>query len=266
MEAIARSVGIAFTIVLSASCHGLARNELQGDPAAVAAFDCPSALLAARTSGVPAPLLILHEADPWMGVIGSDSPAFALYEDGRAIYRTAGGYRSVRLDPAELDRLLKSLDLGALPPVAGGYTATEMTDQPTTSLLLYGGDKPAFIVVYGSFEDKEVRAKLPTEIVSLRDKLRSFESPRASEWLPGAVEVMIWPYDYAPEPSIVWPKRWPGLDDPNTRKRGDGFSLFVSSAELKSLRSFLASRNEKGAIEIGEKKWAATLRLPFPHE
>jgi hypothetical protein len=77
---------------------------------------------------------------------------------------------------------------------------------------------------------------------------------------------MIWPYDYAPEPSIAWPKRWPGLDAPTTLKRAESFSLFVPSAEFESLHAFLAGRQEKGAVEIGGKKWAASLRLPFPHE
>jgi hypothetical protein len=227
---------------------------------------CPSELLAARNSDQPAPLLILLETEPWAMVIGSDSPVFALYEDGRTIYRTDKGYRSVNLDPERLDRFLRSLDLGSLARVAGGYTATEWTDQPQTWLLAYAGKSPTFIWVYGSFKQEDVRAKLPPEIIDVRDKLRSFESPGASEWLPNAVEVMIWPYDYAPEPSIAWPKRWPGLSAPTTRKRGESFSLFVPSSELQSLRAFLGGRNEKGAVEIGGKKWAASLRLPFPHE
>lgn len=266
MQGSARPVSFALALALCASCDPLAADRLKGDAAAVESLNCPSALLAARKSGQPAPLLVLLETDPWAMVIGSDSPAFALYEDGRAIYRTKSGYRSVRLDRAQLDRFLKSLDLESLARIAGGYTATQWTDQPQTWLLAYAGESPAFIWVYGSLEQKDVRAKLPPEILEVRDELRAFQGADASEWLPEDVEVMIWPYDYAPEPSIVWPKRWPGIDAPTTRRRGESFSLFVPSAEIESLRAFLAGRNEKGAVEIGGKKWAASLRLPFPHE
>ena len=34
----------------------------------------------------PTPLIVLIERDPWLMVIGSDSPSFALYDDGTLIY------------------------------------------------------------------------------------------------------------------------------------------------------------------------------------
>ena len=211
--------------------------------------------------------MILLESNPWAMVIGSDSPAFALYEDGRAIYLTRSGYVSVKLEPGELHKFMDSLEPGSLAGLSGGYTATENTDQLRTWLFVYAGKQPAFVTVYGSLDDEEVRAKLPPPIVAFRDKLRSFRDARASKWLPEAIEVVIWPYEYAPEPSIVWPKRWPGLDAPTTRKGGEGsFSLYVPSAEFEPLKAFLSSRREKGAVEIGGKKWAADLRFPFPHE
>lgn len=260
-------IGLALLIAFSASCAPPHIGRLKGDPTQVAALHCPSALVAARESGTPAPVLILLETEPWAMVVGSDTPAFALYEDGRAIYRTRGGYRSITLSADELDKFLKSLKLDSLAGLTGGYTATERTDQPQTWLLVYGGENPVFVSVYGSFEKKDVRAKLPPPIAAVRDKLRSFEDERASEWLPKEIEVMIWPYEYAPEPSIVWPKKWPGLDAATTRKRGeDSFSLYVPSGDRESLKAFLATQREKGAVEIDGKKWAASLRLPFPHE
>ncbi|MET1112304.1 MAG: hypothetical protein ABWX67_12325 [Allosphingosinicella sp.] len=266
MKGSVRAIGLVALIAFG-GCGLLAPNRLKGDLTQVAHLNCPPALAAARKSEVPAPLVVLLESNPWAMVIGSDSPAFALYEDGRAIFRTESGYQSARLDPGELNRFLDSLKVGSLARSAGGYTATEWTDQPHTKLLLYVGKQPVFIAVYGSFEDKEVRAKLPPEIVEVRDKLRSFKDARSSQWLPESIEVMIWPYDYASEPSIIWPKRWPGLDAPTTRERGEGsFSLYVPSAEFGPLKAFLGRQSEKGAVEIGGKKWAASHRFPFAHE
>lgn len=264
-RAAARAIGLIL-LIASVSCDPPDADVLKGDLTKVSALDCPSALAAARKSGMPAPLLVLIEPDIWKMVVGSDTPAFALYEDGRTIYRTRSGYESVTLDPEELTKFLKSLDLRSVAGLAGGYIATERTHQRQTFLLIYTGQDPVFISVYGAFEQHQNRAKLPPEIAALRDKLLSFGDDRASQWLPEDIEVMIWPYDYAPEPSIVWPERWPDLDAPTTRKRGDSFSLYVPSAEFEPLKAFLASRREKGAVEIAGKKWAASFRMPFPHE
>jgi hypothetical protein len=77
---------------------------------------------------------------------------------------------------------------------------------------------------------------------------------------------MIWPYDYAPEPSIIWPSEWPGLQSERTIRRGESYSVYVPSADLDALRDFLRSRNERGAVEIDGAKWAVSLRTPFPGE
>ena len=263
----ARTLLLAGLTAFILSCDLPDKGTLRGDLTQVAAFNCPSALVAARKSAEPAPLLVLLETNPWEMVIGSDTPAFALYENGQVIYRTGSGYKSIKLDPNEQSRFLDSLQLDGLSRLTGGYRASQATDQPQTYLLVYAGREPAFISVYGSLDVKSVRAQLPPEIATLRNKLRAFEDDRASKWLPDHVEVMIWPYEYAPEPSIVWPERWPGLNAPTTRERGEGsFSIFVPSAEFEQLRAFLASQRPKGAVEIGGKKWAASFRLPFPHE
>lgn len=65
-------------------------------------------------------------------------------------------------------------------------------------------------------------------------------------------------------PEII--SRWPDLSSPTTRKRGESYSIFVPSSELSNLRPFLATGMEGGAVEIGGKKWSASIRMPFPHE
>jgi hypothetical protein len=77
---------------------------------------------------------------------------------------------------------------------------------------------------------------------------------------------MIWAYDYAPDVSIHWPKDWPGIDSPSTLKRRDAYSIFLPGAEIPRLRDFLKTQKEKGAVEIGGKKWAVSVRNAFPSE
>src|SRR3569833_120695 len=147
----ARSMA-GFLMLAACSVSGAQQSSapLKPDPTATAFFDRPQSLAAARKSGVPAPVLILLERNPWMMVIGADSPSFALYEDGMVIYRTASGFRSGTLDPRAKAALLKSLDAAGLSQEAGGYEASNSTDQPTSLLLFYGGDRPSFVSIYGN--------------------------------------------------------------------------------------------------------------------
>jgi hypothetical protein len=212
------------------------------------------------------PLLVLIEYDPWAMVIGSDSPRLVLYDDGVVIYRKEGGYRALRLEPDDIAAALASLKPEAVGRLAGSYVASSWTDQPTTDILLRTGSTYARVSVYGSFRSDGVRAALPSEIVDLYQRLSEFDRPDASAWLPAFVEVVIWPYEYAPDESIVWPEDWPGLSHASTLARGDGYSLYVPSAEYTRLRDFLRTRQQKGAVLVGDRKWAAQIRLPFPKE
>ena len=230
-------------------------------------FERPLTLAAARKSDVPSPLVVLLDSDPWAAVIGSDSPTFALYEDGTVIQRTTTGFITARLTDKEVRQLLDRLDLRALSQSYGRFEAEVATDQPEQDLLAYWGEKPVFVSVYGSLKDDKVRSKMPQEVNAAYDVLSSFKHLESRAWLPASVEVMIWPYENAPEPSISWPEDWPRLDDPqNVRRGGNSFSIFMPSQKLPELRAFLKRKSEKGAIEIDGQKWSAAIRFPFPHE
>lgn len=229
-------------------------------------FDRPATLAAARRSRTPAPSLVMLTTDPWAMVMGADSPAFALYDDGTVLYRNGQGYQSVRLDAAERQALWRQIDPQALSRAAGAYRTVAMTDQPTTYLLIYGNERPAFLSVYGVLKDEDVRSKLPAALVAAIDRLAGFASPKAVAWLPKDIEVMIWPYEYAPEQSVRWPSEWPTWRSRGSDKSGDGYLLHLPSAALPKLKALLARRTEKAAVEIAGRKWSVAYRIPFPHE
>jgi hypothetical protein len=227
----------------------------------------PTPLEAAGKSGIPPPVLVMRQLDPWKMVIGSDSPAFALYADGTVIFREGERYKSVRLTATEQQDLIGSLGIEDLSALKGHYQTTATSDQTQSYIFVYSGTDPFYISTYGSLSSSETRSTLPDEIVHAYDRLDSFSHPNARDWLPASIEVMIWPYEYAPGQSIVWPSDWPGLDSPTTVQRGEhAFSLYVPSVQLGRLTAFLGTRRPKGAVEIGGKKWAASTRFPFPHE
>jgi len=78
---------------------------------------------------------------------------------------------------------------------------------------------------------------------------------------------MLWPYDDAPDPSINWPARWPGLESKWSTSRGtDSYSIYLPASEIDALRGLLSSRKPRGAVALADKKWAIAWRIVFPGE
>lgn len=228
--------------------------------------DCTDRLEARREADVGRPVLVFLESDPRLMVIGSDSPRFALYDDGLLIFRAGPGYKQTRLSASQAETIRDSARIGALACHIGFYDATDFNDQPTQNIFVGRGGGLSRISVYGSLKAEGVRKKTPSLVVDAYDRLSAYSDPNAEDWLPTNIEVMIWPYEYAPEQSIVWPRQWPDLQSPGTVARDDSYSLFVPSADYDELVAFLKTRSAKGAVEIGGRKWAVSLRFPFPHE
>lgn len=244
----------------------LVMSMFQIGDASVARTVEPVSQAPAQPAAGAEPLLVLIEYDPWAMVIGSDTPRFALYDDGVVIYRTATGHYTARFDPEEIETFRASLNPEALSGLAGSYTVSDATDQPTTDLMLRTGSTYAHMSVYGALKSPEARSAIPSEILDAYDRLTDFERGDAVPWLPEAIEVMIWPYEYAPEEPIIWPADWPGIADADTRQRGDSYSLYVPASDYPRLRDFLRTRRERGAVLIDGRKWIAQVRLPFPME
>jgi len=237
------------------------------------------------SAAAPKPLLVVVEQNPWLMVIGSDSPTFVLYNDGTLIYLRSKPtpeepfHRRTVSDSARTKRELIPYDISKM---AEHYELSAATDQITT--IVWTPEKR--IEVYGGWRkprdlggDNDSRWKMIVERErkmweslpeNLRKTLYRIDELRGKDgiaWLPTMVEVMFWPYEYAPDESIVWPKEWPGLSAPNTKKRGkDSYSIFLSSERYDEFRRFLKTRKEKGAILIDGRKMAESHRFPFPEE
>ena len=217
------------------------------------------------------PEIVLVESNPWAMVIGSDSPSLALYSDGSFIYRAdkpadpARPYRIGRLSDADRDGLIVEArtDLALR---KDSYEGSRATDQPSVTLALFDAGKRHAVSVYGSPTDAEVRDTVPKPFIQLYDRLAAVSPPKVAVWLPERIEVMLWPFENAKGEGVAWPKDWPGLDSPDAVKRGgDGLtSVYLPVADYDALRALLYSAKDKGAILVGEKKMAGSVRLPFP--
>jgi hypothetical protein len=227
----------------------------------------------------PAPVLVLITNDPWAMVIGADTPRLAAYEDGTVLFvreqNNVSGIWVAHLPAARLSRLLDSArPLLKLSGLKRHYDlAPGVTDQPTTTLYIADKGITKVVGVYGltsrgrSFrESREGEELPPQEFMKVHKELCDFAVSDATPWVPPYVEVMLWGYDYAPEASIIWPTKWPKLDSPRTRKRGDSYSVYLDGTELSSLKDFVATRREKGAVEVEGKKFAIAYRFTYPSE
>jgi hypothetical protein len=219
------------------------------------------------------PLAMMMATDPWLMVIGSDTPNFVLYEDGQVVYRKAlpdrtGVYMSKQLAPDELAAL--KAKLAALVPATAPKKVIDLmpniSDQPESRFFIDIDGKGLVTSVVGlrNAEASVRKRVLPPQIAQLHALLSGWDSAGATPWVPKYIEAMVWDYDYAPGKSIQWPAQWPGLNDPLTIKRSSGYSLFLPGTELPKLMAFLKTANEKGAVDIGGKKWAVSVRYVFP--
>lgn len=231
-------------------------------------FACTS--IAATASNQVQVEILLIERNPWLMVIESDSPTFVLYDNGQAIWwrqldGSNGEYRNSNLKPKELDDLKSKIV--TLSNLGSYYELTSWTDQASQEIYFRKGSSLNKIEVYGDLRlEEEIRNSAPSAFLNLFDHLSNFEHPESKIWKPQFIEIMIWPYEYAPGESIVWPSNWPDTKSASTRARGDSYSIYLSIKHENEFTSFISTINEKGAVLINGRKWAVSKRIPFPHE
>ena len=203
--------------------------------------------------------------------IGSDTPTFALYADGTAIYwqgdRRSGKYVTANLSPYQVPALISSAHLDKVQIFKDCYSIFDGTDAPTNVLVAKTSQGYKSIEVYGSIRDMEGTAadRLPIELQTAFKTLLAFRSDQAKPWQPPYFEVIIWPFTYA-KSSLTWPSGLPDLADRNTVKGKNSYDLFVPISKLNEYESLARRLKQKQAVLIDGKKWTMSARFPFPHE
>lgn len=221
------------------------------------------------------PYAILVEEDPWLMVLGSDTPRVMLYEDGTIIFKSQTEQGSFTLMAAKYSAEEFEQIKSALGPTQEFMALKEryniapnMTDYPTVNVLFVSANARKLVSVYGlvpddmgvrattSMDRKDKADDLPKEFERVYKYLVSLRPANAKEYVPEYYEVMIWPYEYSPEKPISWPASWPGTKDKLSLARGESFSIFLPSKFLPELKKLVQNRGEKQAFLIDGKKWA----------
>ncbi|MCB1864905.1 MAG: hypothetical protein KDG50_05705 [Chromatiales bacterium] len=233
----------------------------------------------------PKPVIVWIQTSPWASVIGADSPRLAIYEDGTVIRQDVrngdeSNFRQSRLPPERLGQILGAIrSLGDFSVVRRHYNlAPSISDAPKTRFYLDLDGQPLISTVEGLVAGHAPRravsplfrgphpAEPPEVLLALHEYLQGLRFDDESDWVPDYIEVIVWPYDHAPDTSIRWPPNWPGLDSPQTIRLRDGYSIFLKGAQIANLEAFLATRKPKGAVEIAHRKFAVSWRPVFPRQ
>lgn len=225
----------------------------------------------------PKPVAVFIEQNPWLMVIGSDTPRVTVYDNGDVIFLKKSGdeysMRIAKLSPTELSQLEQKWAPLFETKLKRDYSLSDATDQTSAQLYLRNGDQAIAVDAYGlDCDGISYVAKLdpadtpPPEFYAVHKSLCNLDFASSEAWTPEYVEVMLWNYDYAPDKSIHWQQDWPNLQSERAIQRGDMWSIFLDGTELPKLLAFLKTRPEKGAVEVGGKKWAASVRYTYPSE
>jgi hypothetical protein len=206
----------------------------------------------------------------------------AVYEHGEVIFAKTQNHRleyfQLMLDSQSLRVMDTQIaSLFAINGLKGSYEVTPIADQPETKFYLRDKKREMVTSVYGLSDTESganpyaelgdaEKADVPRELLNFYKRLIDIDSPQRKKWVPRYVEVMLWDYSSAPQPSIKWPRDWPSLHSDRAVKHGESYSLFLDGRLQPQLVAFLATRSEKGAVEISGKKMAADYRYTFPGE
>lgn len=230
----------------------------------------------------PKPIAVLIQTDPWLLMMGSDTPRVAIYEDGTVIFAKRVdkrlAYHRGTLDKAGLKKVREQIDaVLSRSDVRASYNIRpNATDQSEAKFYLSDGRKQMTTTVYGLMAPntelpgytqfpRGTKARIPPrQVFALHRWICSLDIADSKEWTPSYVEVMFW--DDSPEASETtdWPKGWPALDSPRAVKRGDQYSVFLDGSSLPEFRKFRESR--PGRVAISGKKMSMSYRLAFPSE
>jgi hypothetical protein len=226
----------------------------------------------------PIPIAILIETNPWAMVIGADTPRVAVYDDGEVIFAKEQNqrlqYYQLTLDAPALQTMRAQLSAFlSIRDLKHSYELVSATDQPETQIYVSDKKRVFATSIYGLRAAKSVivaadakNAGIPSALLEFYQWLLALDGSSAKVWTPKYVEVMLWDYSYAPQPSIKWPRDWPSLDSERAVKRGKAYSIFLDGRLQPQLAAFLATRSKKGAVEVSGKKMAVAYRYTFPSD
>jgi len=226
------------------------------------------------------PFAFLLEQNPWAMVIGADLPSVVVYSDGAVLRanpssRKEPAYLVSQIRGSEWDRLVQSIGpTPAFDVLKENYSMSAPTDQPTTTVVLFGKSGRRSVSVYGystappdtrtARKDRVGGSSVPAEFDRIATLLATLAPRNETPWQPRFVEVMLSPYENSRETPKPWPAAWPTRGSQMAFQRNASWSVILPGSELPKLRDFVRQTKERQAILWDGHKWSIAYRLVLP--
>jgi hypothetical protein len=219
------------------------------------------------------PLLVLYEANHYTFYPYSESPVFALYDDGTVIFSNSKesgftlDYSYEVLDSTSFNTLLKNLNYKkVLAKEKHVNNLVEYTSQPQNFFYYFNKDKRYANYYYGSLrKGMESRNQASKKLVELYDKLAYYTSDSAKKWTPEMYELMV--QTRKGNMGVIWPDTLPDFNSSNTIMRDSiFFSLYLTPQEFQVFEKLNEKKSKGENFVINGKECFIMVRYPFPME
>ncbi len=232
-------------------------------------LSCANTLLA-RSDSNPAVVFSLKEWEHWAPVVGTDDPAFTLYDNRDLIYYNMDEWRYeyVRLTEEEYARLKEEIVPKDLPALEHFYLRVYATCQ-NEYYFYFGGEPQRLVTVYGhpTYDDWFYSFEIPQSLRRCFNTLTSYWNQRAVPWFPEKFEVLVWDMFPSNREYPQWPSDWPDLNSPDTISRPyipTVYSIFLPSGLFDE---FIALGDAgQGIVTMNGKPMCISYRMPIPGE
>ncbi len=192
---------------------------------------------------------------------GYRNPSFVLYDDGLVILKKKGdliNLYSVTLTQREMQEFLGGFNFSDEFMHLEDSTFTSNRFHPPSNTLSYfkNGKLERVVGVFGELDsNKKDRSKTPRAFLKVYDRIKSFKHNNLKSWQPEQFVIWATPMDETdPNP---WPKNWPDMKHPSTKKDPDFEKYYLMYINGKYLEDFerLYSSIENPSFLINEKAW-----------
>jgi hypothetical protein len=215
------------------------------------------------------PLIVFIKTDPWLMVVGSDTPLFVLYDSGQLIYKYVENnelkHRFIQLNKNEISDFIKFLDIPDELYGMNEYTSISIdyiTDLPYNILYL-DFDVKKRIIVYGDLRGY-MRENVPRAFLDIYNKIVTYRNKSSIEWFPPKIEIMFsdWP---GAKNVRKWIEDYPDLESETSWHHNDIYSVYLNIEHYPEFIDYynLVKRNNE-AVEINGKTMVIRFRFPFP--
>ncbi|MBK9579119.1 MAG: hypothetical protein IPO40_18785 [Fibrobacteres bacterium] len=222
------------------------------------------------------PVLVLYETNALTFYPFSESPAFALYDNGEVIFTRKDPqghgikYFHEKLQKEEFFDFIRKTEFDTILDESGeNKSFSEDTDQPDNYVYRFSSKNVWFYRYYGDLRStgSPARKRAPQRLIQLFDRLAQYAPLRGlQEWIPDQYE-LIAQCNEAKGKTAPWPKSLPDLKSPITKKMDETIaSLFLTKDQYQAYQAAEATRPDGLKFRISGRSCFLVTRIPFPLE